>query len=88
MGKEIKLGVIAKDIITGYEGVVMAISEYYTGCITCGILKQGMIDGKISDWEWIDSKRLKRVGSNIIKFQNYSNAIKDDGGEMECPPQM
>lgn len=88
MEKEIKLGVIVKDIITGYEGVVMAKSEYYTGCITYGILKQGMTDGKISDWEWIDSKRLKRVGNNIIKFRNVSDVINDDGGEMENAPEM
>lgn len=55
---EFQLGAVLRDIITGFEGVVMVRAEYYTGCIHYGLQSQKLHEGKPIDWEWIDSSRL------------------------------
>ncbi len=56
--KKITLGSTVKDRITGLKGVVMARSEYLTGCAHVAILATKLSkDGKLPDWEWIDETR-------------------------------
>jgi len=47
-----QIGEILKDNITGFTGVVMARSEYYTGCSQYALLNRKLDDkGKTQDWE-------------------------------------
>jgi len=57
-----ELGEILKDKITGFKGVVMGRTEYFTDCIHYGLLSQKLSDsGKPIDWQWFDETRLIKV---------------------------
>jgi len=56
-----ELGEVLKDKITGFQGVAMARTEYFTDCIHYGLCSQELKDGKPIDWEWIDETRLVQV---------------------------
>jgi len=58
-----ELGETVKDKITSFQGVVMVRSQFLTGCIHYGVCSQDLKAGKMTDWEWIDSKRLIRVAT-------------------------
>ena len=55
-----------KDIVSGYKGIVMAITQYSTGCIHYGIIEKGQY--KKEDWVWHDESRFKLVKSKVIEF--------------------
>ena len=82
-----EIGEILRDKITGFNGVVMVRSEYYTGCTQYGLLPRNLDDkGKISDWEWIDEIRLETLGEKI----NVSREIREQtpGGPAPFAPEM
>ena len=79
-----RLGVKAKDIITGYKGVVGGRTEYLTGCKQYGLIKEGLTkDGKTPDWEWFDESRLEVVKADPVKVNEKS----DPGGPAPSAPQ-
>lgn len=61
-----ELGERVKDVITGMSGVIMARSNFITGCDQYGIsptkLKK---DGSRPDWEYFDENRLVKTGIGI-----------------------
>ena len=61
-----EVGERVKDVVTGMSGVVMARSNFMTGCDQYGIspTKIGK-DGKRPDWEYFDENRLVRNGKGI-----------------------
>ena len=64
-----ELGVTAKDIITGFTGIVSARTQYQTGCCTYGLASRKLsTDGKPVDWEWFDEVRLEIVDAKPIKL--------------------
>ena len=42
---EIKLGDLARDKITGYEGIVISRTEWLNGCVRLGLQAKKMKDG-------------------------------------------
>lgn len=56
-----ELGEILKDKVTGFRGVAMARTEYFTDCEHYGLCSQKLHDGKPINWEWFDETRLVRV---------------------------
>ena len=57
---------IVKDHVTGFTGVILARSEYATGCIQYGVCSQKLNkDGSIRDWLWFDETRLISTGKRI-----------------------
>ncbi len=51
-------GQVLKDRVSGFQGVVIARTEYATGCRHYGMCSQELHDGKPVDWEWFDESRL------------------------------
>jgi heat shock protein HspQ len=50
---------IVKDRITGFQGMVLGISEEETGATHYGVCPVELDkDGKIKDWKWLDQSRL------------------------------
>lgn len=61
-----ELGTRVKDIITGMSGVVMARSNFITGCDQYGISPTKLNkDEKRPDWEYFDENRLVVNGKGI-----------------------
>jgi len=56
------LGDLVRELVSGFEGVIMAITAYHTGCTHYGILQKALTDkGKIPEWEWVDESLLTLV---------------------------
>lgn len=72
------------DKVTGFEGVVMSITQYATGCIHYGIAPQVDKDGKMLAWEYLDQSRLEWAGNISTK----KNPDKTTSGSFPCPPQQ
>lgn len=72
-----------KDIVTGFKGIIMAFTEYNTGCIQYGVCPQKLEkDGKVPNWEWFDGSRLQQVTNKRL---NIKPAI---GGPHPTAPEM
>jgi hypothetical protein len=57
-----ELGQEIKDVITGYQGVVMVRAEYFTGCRHYGVLTRlPDKDGNERPWNWLDESRWEVV---------------------------
>ena len=51
-----------KDRISGFQGVVMGITHYATGCTHYGLAAKKLDhSGKPMTWEWFDESRLVLV---------------------------
>jgi hypothetical protein len=70
--KMIKLGQTVKEVVTGIEGIAMARTEYYTGCIHIGISPREPVkeNGQISvpEWVWVDETRCVVIDENILQL--------------------
>lgn len=61
------MGEILKDIVTGFEGPVLGITLYATGCTHYGLSSQKVQeDGSISDWNWFDESRVISTERQIV----------------------
>jgi hypothetical protein len=56
-----ELGGHAKDVITGFAGVVTGKCTYLTGCDQYQVQPRMFRDGKKSDPEWFDETRLELI---------------------------
>jgi hypothetical protein len=67
---------ILRDAVSGFQGEVLAISRYATGCTHYGIApKHTTKDGKIMEWEWLDESRLV-----LVEDSEYTPAHDVTGG--------
>lgn len=63
---EIKLGDIAKDTITGFTGVVVAITKWLHGCEQIALQPQELNkDGRPFDHQSFDLPQIKLVKSSV-----------------------
>lgn len=64
-----ELGEVLKDKVTGFKGVAMGRTDYYTGCINYGLCPQLLKEEKSIEWEWFDETRLIRMkkGKNVLE---------------------
>ena len=72
--------------ITGFEGVVMVVAYYSTGCIHYGLLSEKLNkDGGMDDWLWLDQSRLDLVAKSVTVFD-----VDEDSpsGPMQCGPEL
>ena len=69
-----ELGVILKDIVTGFEGVAMGRTQYFTGCNHYGLSSQILSkEGKPNEWEWFDESRMQATEKTMaVSFQESS----------------
>lgn len=82
---KIKLGVKAKDKITGFEGIVVSKIEYLTGCDQYDLLPK-VKNGEFKDSKWFDVSRLEVTGKGIkIETVQYED---DPGGPTPNVPKM
>ena len=59
-----KLGMKAKDKVTGFDGILVGRAEYLTGCTQYGIAPPAK-DGKIESAQWFDEGRIEVVGDGV-----------------------
>jgi hypothetical protein len=78
----LKLGVKAKDKITGLQGIVTGKGEYLYGCTQYCIVPESK-DGKPSEGCWFDEGRLEVVGRGILPEE--VRAPKNGGPQLDAP---
>jgi hypothetical protein len=78
----IKLGVKAKDKITGFEGVVSGHADYLTGCDQYLVTPTVDEKGGARDGRWFDEQRLEvDAGIPVVVLDNS----KGNGADLEAP---
>ncbi len=66
----IKLGMEAKDKITGFTGIVTGRCEYISGCHQLLLTPAVGEKGEHRDPHWFDEQRVERVGDVFIQLGN------------------
>jgi hypothetical protein len=64
---QIKPGDLARDTITGFEGIVIARTEWLNKCVRLTIQPQAMKDGKPIDNHTFDEEQLELVAAAAHK---------------------
>lgn len=62
---EVELGRKAKDTISGFTGIVTAISEYLNGCRRICLSPKVKKDGDLPDSCWFDEPQLKILRGGV-----------------------
>ena len=79
-----ELGLEAKDIVTGFKGILIGRAMHLTGCNTYGIAPKAS-EEKTFESQWFDENRIEIIGKGITKgFKKLSEDI-DSGGPQEHP---
>lgn len=77
-----ELGIVAKDKVTGFMGLVVGRAEYLTGCKKYALQPQKLTkDGKVPEWDWVDEMMME-----VVKGKNFKKATKAPGGPMKFQP--
>jgi hypothetical protein len=80
---KIKLGVKARDKVTGFEGIVGARVEYLNGCVRYELIPRVDKDGKSREPEYYDEARLE-----VISYEKAVSVKKSaTGGYQPDPPR-
>ncbi len=79
----VKLGNKVRDSITGFEGVVVARTEWLYGCTRCGVAPTKLHDGKPVEDQWFDEQRLEVLRDDKPQVSKDSNA--QTGGPHDDP---
>jgi hypothetical protein len=65
MNERIKVGQLARDKVTGFEGRVTGHADYITGCDQFLLTPQAK-DGDLKDGRWFDEHRLEVVNTAVM----------------------
>jgi hypothetical protein len=76
-----QLGDKVKDLVTAFEGIIIARSEYLNGCIRYGVQCAKLTkEGKPQETEWFDEKQLTFVKAKAVDVE-----VKRTGGPAATP---
>lgn len=79
----IELGQLAKDAVTGFEGVITGRAQYLYGCDQYCIVPRINKDGKMGESQWFDEGRIRIIGPWI---QPKDVQVDKPGGpNRDCP---
>ena len=79
-----KIGQEVKDIITGFSGIVMCYSCYFSGCIHYGVAGRQTPNGKIEGWEYFDESRIELVNKENIFEDRIEKPHSGPGNNPPC----
>lgn len=80
----IKLGIIVRDKITNFEGIVTGHADYLTGCDQYLVQPPVSKDGVFIEGRWIDEGRLEVVTPNtVIEKEDVSG--EKNGADINAP---
>jgi hypothetical protein len=79
----VELGDRAKDVISGFEGIVIGHSRFLYGCDTVGLKPQGLHDGKPISAQWFDINQVEVIKAGEVKAERPHDP--KPGGPRETP---
>lgn len=62
----VKLGSTVKDMISGFEGIVIARSEWLYGCNRLIVESKRLKDGKPTEGQWFDEQRIETIEEGTL----------------------
>ena len=72
MKNKYDIGDLLEEKVTGFQGIVMVIATYSTGCIHYGLCSRQKTnlesEIKETNWLWFDESRLKLKETNPLDF--------------------
>jgi len=78
MNETIELGCIARDRISGFEGVVTARSEFLNGCVRLGLTpRKRDDDGAPMEAQWFDIEQVEYAAAGL---REVAIAAQQSGG--------
>jgi hypothetical protein len=77
---KLKMGVIAKDLVTGFEGRVTGVASYMTGCDQALLVPNVENTGVYREGHWFDVTRLEVTDSKPLTLPAAYDAVVDPGG--------
>lgn len=80
--KKIELGARVRDKITGFTGIVVARTEYLTGCTRVSLQSEELVEGKPLPWECFDEDQCMLISDDAPLDLN----IKTPGGPQQFEP--
>lgn len=77
----VKLGDRVKDMLSDFEGVVTARSEFLYGCVRVQVTSRGLHEGKPIEPYWFDEPQLE-----VIEIEPEAKKPPQGGGSGDNPP--
>jgi hypothetical protein len=85
--KNVPLGTLMRDKVTGWEGIAVAKVTYMNGCVQYGLKPQHLDkDGKTMDAPTFDCEQLEVIGQGIAPKEPVEK--KPTGGVMPDTPKI
>jgi len=81
----IELGDVARDMITGFEGVVVADTKWLHGCRRLTLQPQHLKDGTPIGPESFDEPQLERVVSAVAETTGVTGGPRPEPRRPEVP---
>jgi hypothetical protein len=81
----IELGTKVRDMVTDFEGIVIARTVYLNGCVRYAVQAKLLKDGKVPDTQWIDEPQLKIVGDGVSVKSSPTGGDREDPVVRENP---
>jgi len=81
--KKFELGQKVRDRISGFEGIITCIAEYYNGCVRYIIQPKIEKNGKFCDSETIDQEQLELLTKKKIEVPT-----RNHGGDRPDLPKF
>lgn len=63
----VSLGDKVRDPITGYEGTVIARTEWVWGCVRLGVQSAFMHEGKPVEAQWFDEAAIEVTSARLVE---------------------
>lgn len=84
---DVKLGMKARDVVTGYSGIVTGICHHLTGCDTVGLQPPAKEGEKIQAAHWFDINRIEvlEAESIVLPGGDISSETVRVGGPQPTP---
>ncbi len=74
--KKIELGDRVKDVVTGFRGIVIAVTEWLQGCTTVTVRSEELKDGKPIDSISFDEPQLQILAKSIVPSKLTMEPVK------------
>lgn len=85
--KDPRLGRKGIDKVTQYEGTIVSVIEYITGCKQLGICSTIGADRKMPVTEYFDETRVDIMGDTLILPNILTDLTETGGAQRDCPKQ-
>jgi hypothetical protein len=75
----IQLGLMGRDVVTSFEGIIMAHARYLTGCSQVLLAPTSLDkDGKRREAEWFDEQRVLTQAGEPMRLENHATPGADE----------